>query len=621
MNKDYENKDFGEMLLNEGFTTFSIEELDKESILADEIFQHLFSITNALERTKLLVRLQQKAKELGVLRNFDRLQKAFQTDFVQQKKQKGSNIISFTNSPLENLKCGKWLATDEGVTRIELNNFEPVNIIACPHPILPVERLINVDNDIEKVKLAFYKDNKWQNVIVEMNTISSKSKIVQLANRGISVNENNAKELITYLSDVINLNTQEIPVSKGIGRLGWKNEMFSPYTKELKYDGDISFRSAFESVKEKGDFEEWKKELLEIRKNKVAHLVIAASFASPLLEIVGSLPFVVHLWGGSGSGKTVALMVAMSIWGNPEFGKLVRTLYSTQVALARYASFVHNIPFAGDELQTIKNKWENYDKLIMYLTEGVDKGRGNIVGGVEEQKEWNCSFLFTGEEPITKDNSGSGVKNRVIEIEAIGTIIQDGNKVSNLVRNNYGFAGKLFIENLPSKDEIQKRYKEIQQEIKDKFATTGKQAMAMASILIADEISTDLIFKDEKLSLEDISAHVASQKEISRAERDYEATIDWININKSKFTNTIASNEIWGQLKDGYCLVIRSKLKEFLNSIGGNFDAIKREWAEKGKLQRDSNGKYSVATDMYGNKGRYYKIITNIIDKNKSDLW
>ena len=83
-------------------------------------------------------------------------------------------------------------------------------------------------------------------------------------------------------------------------------------------------------------------------------------------------------------------MVAMSVWGNPEIGKLVKSLNSTQVALARYASFVHNIPFAGDELQTIKNKWESFDKLIMYLCEGMDKGRGTAAGGLEEQKEWRC---------------------------------------------------------------------------------------------------------------------------------------------------------------------------------------------------------------------------------------
>ena len=44
---------------------------------------------------------------------------------------------------------------------------------------------------------------------------AKKNKIIQLANRGIEVNENNAKELITFLADVMNLNANEIPINQG----------------------------------------------------------------------------------------------------------------------------------------------------------------------------------------------------------------------------------------------------------------------------------------------------------------------------------------------------------------------------------------------------------------------
>ena len=575
------------------FIPFEINELDKTTILDEKIFKHVLQVTDPIQRTRLLVELQEKAKELKVSKSFSQMFKAYQSDYNAKFKQQGSNVINFTNPPLENLKCGKWQALDIGIKRTQLNNFEAQTIEACSHPIMPIERLINVENDLEKIKLAFYKDNRWQDIVVEKNTIASKNKILQLANRGIEVNENNAKELITYLADIITLNINEIPVNKGIGRLGWIGDTFSPYTQELKYDGDLSFKSVFECVKEKGNFEKWKEECIELRKNKVAHLVIASSFAAPLIELVGGLPFVVHLWGGTGSGKTVALMVAMSVWGNPEIGKLVKTLNSTQVALARYASFLHNVPFAGDELQTIKSRWESFDKLVMYLTEGIDKGRGVSSGGVEEQKEWRCCFLFTGEEPITKKNSGGGVKNRVIEIEAIDKIIEDGNKVSNFVRENYGHAGKYFIENLPGKKELNDRYKQIMQELTSKFDTTDKQTMAMALILLADEISTDLIFKDEKIKIEDIEDFLSSQQEIDRAGRDYESIIDWIIVNKNKFTEG-NQGEMWGEFRNNYCFVIPSKLEEFLDSIGGNFDAIKRKLAETGKIIKDSQGKYTV---------------------------
>lgn len=604
------------------FVPFEIDELNKTTILEEKVFKHVLQVTDPIQRTRILVDLQEKAKELKVSKSFNQMFKAYQSDQNAKFKQKGSNVINFTNPPINDLKCGKWQALDTGIKRTQLSNFEAQTIEACSHPIIPVERLINIENDMEKIKLAFYKDKRWQNVVVEKNTIASKNKIIQLANRGIEVNENNAKELITYLSDVITLNPNEIPVNKGIGRLGWIDEIFSPYTEELKYDGDLSFKSVFECINQKGDFEEWKKECIKLRKNKVAHLLLASSFAAPLIEIVGGLPFIVHLWGGTGSGKTVALMVAMSVWGNPEIGKLVKTLNSTQVALARYASFVHNIPFAGDELQTIKNKWESFDKLIMYLCEGMDKSRGTTTGGVEDQKEWKCCFLFTGEEPITQSNSGGGVKNRVIEIEASSNIIEDGNHTSNFFRENYGHAGKFYIENLPSKKEIKVRYQKILQDLIEKFDTTGKQAMAMALILLGDEISTELIFKDNELSLNDVEEYLASQKEVEQYERAYELIIDWINVNINRFS-TNSQSEIWGEIQDNYCLIYPTILKEFLKSQGINFDAIKKRLAEGGKIIRDGQGKYQVAKTLKqsNKKERVIQIVLPSYLENEEEIF
>lgn len=59
------------------------------------------------------------------------------------------NVTNFTGQPLE-LNAGDWDATDLGVYR--RNGF--ADELACPHPIMPVERLINIDTGEEKLKLA-----------------------------------------------------------------------------------------------------------------------------------------------------------------------------------------------------------------------------------------------------------------------------------------------------------------------------------------------------------------------------------------------------------------------------------------------------------------------------------
>ena len=371
--------------------------------------------------------------------------------------------------------------------------------------------------------------------------------------------------------------------------------------------------------KKDGDYEEWKNVCRKVRKeSKVAHLLLASSFASTLNQRLGVLPFVVHIWGGTGTGKTVGLMLAMSVWGNPEVGKLVRTLNATQVALARYASFVHDIPFAGDELQTIKNRWDSFDNLVMYLTEGVDRGRGKAYGGIELLKEWNCCFLFTGEEPITKATSGGGVKNRVIEVEATEKVIADGNFISNFVRKNYGSAGKEFIKNIPKQEELQERYRQIFQNILGETDTTDKQAMAMATILLADEISTETIFKDEKLTIEDVKDWMTSTKEVDISTRAYEWTMNWISQNINRFKEN-ENGEIWGKYDDTneICLVNKSVYTDALNKAGFDFTAIIRKFADRNQIERNSQGKITHFTKAFGIKGAYIKFR---LEPDKSDI-
>ena len=613
--------ELSEQLMNEGFTPFGeISELTKERILERDIFEHIFSIDNQIAKTELIIKLEEKARELGNIRSFDKLLKAYQTEFAQKYKQRGSNTIQFTQPPIENLKCGKWECADTGITKSTMGaGMIPQTIVACTHPILPVERLINVDTETEKIKLAFFKDNKWQYITIERSVVANKSNIIQLSDRGVEVNSENAKDLVSYIADVVSLNAKEIPVNRSTERLGWIENEFAPYVSDLKYDGDIAFKDVYSSIREVGNYEEWKDMCRKIRKeSKIAHLLLASSFASTLNQMLGVLPFVVHIWGGTGTGKTVGLMLAMSVWGNPEVGKLVRTLNATQVALARYAAFVHDIPFAGDELQTIKSRWDSFDNLVMYLTEGVDRGRGKAYGGIELLKEWNCCFLFTGEEPITKATSGGGVKNRVIEVEATEKVIADGNYVSNFVRKNYGFAGKEFINNLPKQEELQTRYREIFQDILKNTDTTDKQAMAMATILLADEISTELIFKDEKLKVEDVSNWLTSTKDVDVSTRAYEWTMNWISQNINKFKEN-ESGEIWGKYIEDQdiCLVNKSLYAEALNKAGFDFTAVIRNFADRNQIERNSQGKFTHFTKAFGIKGAYIKFR---LEPEKSDI-
>ena len=423
----------------------------KEDFSTPEPYEAVLSISNPFEREVATNQLAEYAKQVGIgASGFKRMLKTY----LESKKQNErmvyvDQVTEFTGQKLE-LDAGEWQADDFGVSRRGKFGEE----IACPHPILPVERLVNIDTGVEKLKLAFCKgDRRWREVVADKKLLASNNSILELANMGIAVTSENSRALVHYISDLENLNYDLIPERKSVSRLGYiESEGFSPYVDGLIFDGDANFRHIFESIRSAGKRREWLELALSLRQgNVMARIVLAASFASVLVKPCGSLPFFVHLWGGeSGTGKTVALMLAASVWGNPEMGRYIQTFNSTVVGREKLAAFLNHLPLIVDELQLARDGRGKLNFDVYALAEGVGRTRGNKNGGVDQTPTWQNCILTSGETPITGASSGAGAVNRVIEIECrtAHRIIEDGHATAGVLRKNYGFAGREFVEKL-----------------------------------------------------------------------------------------------------------------------------------------------------------------------------
>lgn len=592
----------------------------------DELFYRILEIKDNIERTQFLNAVRNKAKTIGRAKEFGEVFKAFFEDYKQKMLDKG-NVTHFTDQPLQ-LQCGMWDANDLGVSTVKYDKSGfPTTVVACSHPVLPIEILKNIDTGIERVTLAFFKYGGWQKVTVGREICADNTAIVKVLSKiGIEVTTENSKNLVRYISDCIGMNPVRLEPKRSINRLGWAGNEFMPYASDIVYDGDEAFEPIYRNIQQKGSYDRWKEYCGNLRKNKVVRLAFAASLASVLIERVNALPFVFHIWSGeSGTGKTVAIMAAMSIWGNPKMGGLVKTMNTTKVNIMRTSAFLYSLPYAGDELQTMKDKWStNFDQLIYQITEGIDRGRGKASGGVEETRTWKNSYLFTGEEPITKQNSRAGSKNRVIEIEAEGKLIEDGNATVGFLTENYGHAGKELIECLQktATKDLQAQYREYYDAM-CYLDTTEKQAMAMACILLADKILTQVVFTDEQAyEIEDVSMYLRSAREVDVAEQSYQMVLNWIAKNPVRFrdpdeADSLNRGEVWGKIEDvddgamTIATVNKSVLCDFLDKVDFDYAAVSKKWAEQDRIIKNSQGKFVHQTKVFGVKASYIKIIVS----------
>lgn len=523
-----------------------------------------------------------RAQEVG-FKNFKRLFLMYKKDNEKKKPVVSQNGVSNFGDIAFDLNTGEWTADELGIFRPRGQQIE----VACSHPIYPARRLRSIDTSLIKYELRFKRGGEtarssWTPVVIDACDLASPTEIVKkLAPYGVSVTGGDrAKALVDYFRDLCDLNYDVIPEVKCVSRMGWNEEGFAPYNGDAEFDGANAFQGAYKAIRCQGSFDRWMEEAKDARTYSLtARIVLAASFAAPLVEPLGISPFFVHLWStASGTGKTVGLMLGASVWADPSpGGSFFPTFRSTSVGFEMMAGFLHSLPLFIDELQLAKDHHGKVNFNVYELASGSGKLRSNRSLGLNYTPKWNMVFITSGETPIVSELDGEGALNRVFEIECLADdqVIRDGHRTANCLRENFGFAGKEFIRQLQSGDSIQ-RARRLYDEYFQKCCaaeTTEKQAMAAAALLTADELATEWIFKDGRaLTVEDISEYLKSKERVSLMQRSYDALCDWVAINSNKLRGLQDGdrNECYGVVRDGVACIIRSAFNKFCSDNGVN---------------------------------------------------
>lgn len=608
----------------------TMSEYDENSILEKSVFEELYSIQNDYDQEDRLIALTERAYDFGKKcgDNFKKKARAYKKQLEKERKgNKGELQTRQTDFEYfedgHELNCGNWIANQNGVLR-----YNPYGIanLACYHPILITQILQNAETRKQKVKLAFCVAGEWSEIVVDKGLIASASKITALADFGINATSGNAKCLVDYLSDIENMNTGIIERKISTSKFGWVRGDFIPYGMDIEFDSKEKFSELFDSVTEKGSVEKWMKCVKGVRCSgrKEPLVYLAGSFASILLEPLNLPSFVINLWEETGKGKTVSMMVAASIWGDPRIGKFVTDVSSTGTSMEVRSDVLNHLPLFIDDLSKIKESYKDaFTDLVYAWCSGKGKDRSDQNLGLKKSCTWNNITMTSYERPLATENMRGGAVNRILDFQMeAGSIFtkETGNATVSAITKNYGFAGKMFVDivkvvGIPEIREMQQEYlKEIDTYCIDHdIEKEDKQKLPLSVLLTADKLAADYIFRDGVyLDFDWCMNQLKGKDDVSENQRAYESIMDDVTIHVNNFNPDDNGNyrgEFWGGFKKGYVYIIPSIFDQMAGRYNFSAKAF-LQWAKSnGLLLCDKNKNQKTERIPLGaNSRKFYAI-------------
>ena len=608
----------------------NIAGLQREDFMNSKLYEELFSIKSKIQRSEAKFKLLDRAKDVGAKTIADEFITEFQRDEKKKEKEEREsrsltlveNVTNFYPDRSEkgypNMACGSWIATENGIFSSETSKAKD---LVCHHPIMPIRRLKNIETGEEQITVAFKRDGYWTEITVPKIDIVTSRAITNLARFGVQVNSENARLLVKYLADVEMYNSDLIDIQHSTSKLGWHGNVFVPYDLSIAFDGEYRFRTLFQSIQEQGEYFKWVTLAKQLRScgRLEPRIALAASFASVLVQPLDALPFIVDFYGQTGGGKTVTINIAASVWGNPAPGAYVGNFRSTDTSLETRADMLNNFPMILDDSKNASQYIrDNYETLIYNLCSGKGKARSNKDLGAAKENTWSNVTICNGENPISEFADSGGAINRIIEIECCEDIYENPAEINSIVMKNYGFAGRVFVGNLKqfTSDELKEMKAEIEKGF-DGFNFPAKQVMAISTLLLADKLATEFIFKDgQNLTVEDVVDIPTRKKDVSEGQRCYEFILESLSVYGQHFDAQFSCDQ-WGFQEppdingDVYIYFYPKPLENLLKNNGFSRKAFSA-WAMNRELIKHS-GKRDTVLKREGNSVMRF-IAVKIVD-------
>ncbi|WP_180124576.1 DUF927 domain-containing protein [Acinetobacter sp. YH12097] len=257
-----------------------------------------------------------------------------------------------------------------------------------------------------------------------------------------------------------------------VDRVGWHDDVFVlPHKQIGQSSSDLIVYQANNALanhyQSRGTLEQWRSSVAQLAEShSLLAFSLCTAFAGQLLDPLNQQGGGFHIKGGSSKGKSTALNLASSVWGNPK--QFYRTWRATGNALENTA-YMHNDGFLVlDEIGEIANPKE-LGNIVYMLANGLGKGRMTKQITAKPMHQWKVIFLSSGEKSLKDIMQEQGQKTKLGQEIRLADIDIDQSKygifdsidfaedapkqaieLSKRMADCYGVAGIAWLEYLTS---------------------------------------------------------------------------------------------------------------------------------------------------------------------------
>lgn len=349
----------------------------------------------------------------------------------------------------------------------------------------------------------------------------------------------------------------------------------------------------------------------------------------------------VGLSGTSSSGKTTAMKLMASIWGdtNDIKGTMILKTSGSENGLNCQQSGLFGVPILYDDIDT--NQSINIEEFIYAKSKGTQRVVSTTKGEADNSRMGFSGIVITTSEDslIKKTSNKLGLYARYLDLNNFPWTdsAESSNNIKKCVCSHYGFKGKVFGEFIQNYDYnhiesmYHEKYKEILQILKDASSLRDRICQKYAVIAITCDLINECF--NTSLNTEEIiktSLESENSEEIDNrdmAMRAYDFILSDFRNSKGKYTIKKGMSTIPYTTKERFGIAVyKDDVVELqitpqnlenllLKNKFTQFSNYKKSWKAKGLLISHADRIESSASDI----GRCYRLVYKIEKENSED--